>query len=103
MILVIVSFYLKTTYNYEKLTLHYRRYFSNWLGIRIFCVSYRRKYYTRTISYSNYSIAVGCYQTGMMFGNGSKSQNEVIYLSLHIVFWLSSLAVLLTYFIRLAR
>jgi hypothetical protein len=102
MILDIVSFYLEKTYNYEKLTLHYRRYPGNWLGIRIFCVFYR-KYNTRIISYSNRCIAFGRYQTGMIFGNGSKSPNEVIYLILHIVFWLSALAVLLTYFIRLAR
>jgi hypothetical protein len=79
MILDIVSFYLEKTYNYEKLTLHYRRYPGNWLGIRIFCVFYR-KYNTRIISYSNRCIAFGRYQTGMIFGNGSKSQ-ERSYLS----------------------
>jgi len=55
------KFLPKKTYNYEKLTLHYCRYPGNWLGIRIFCVSYRRKYNTRIISYSNYCIAFGRY------------------------------------------
>jgi hypothetical protein len=101
MILAIVSFYLKKTYNYEKLTLHYCRYPGNWLGIRIFCLPIR-KYYPCAIGYSNYSVAFGRYKKGMMSKNDSKSQNETIYLILHIVFWLAAIAVLLTYLIRLA-
>jgi hypothetical protein len=55
------------TYNHEKFTLHRCCYSGNWLGIRIFCISHRGKYNTRTISYSNHRIAFGGYKTSLVF------------------------------------
>ena len=68
------------TFNHEKLTLHYCRYFSNWLDIRIFCLSYRRKYNTRFIGNCHYCVAVGRYQEsiGFLRAENRESRHKVM-------------------------